>query len=186
MNVPPIPCRMWMKPKGTPYAGQIRYYVNDLNEVIGLDVPKEIKVWLSDKWKIHVNYCNDSELEKEIVRRIDALLPKCGNGRRYMVSGGPRDTTYKDFDKAVKRMRKLMDDDKTPLHFIRCRWEGEMMVITMRKDPIRENEINEGALTPSFQWLEFITLDDFTGQPYLDFHYKKRDFTFDEDGWREY
>lgn len=193
MNVPPISCKMWVKPKGTPYGGQIRYYVNDLNDVIGLDVPAGVKVWLSDKWKIHVNHCDDSELEKEIVNRIDALLPKgnevrgrSGNGRRYMVTGGKRDTTYKTFEQAVERMRNLMNDPEKPLQLIRCRWVGEMMVITMRDRPILGFEVMEGALTPSFQGIVFNDIDDFTGEPLMVFHYKKRYFTLDEDGWREF
>ena len=80
--------------------GEIRYYVNDWQEMIDLDVGyyktgnvfdvtykgerrsncwykkyvSRTKVWVDESYKVHVDYCEDSDIEKAVVKAVGTKI----------------------------------------------------------------------------------------------------------------
>ena len=59
----------WVHPKG-----QVRYYVGNFREITGIDAPKKVKVWMDRFGEVHVVYCDDKDMEIQIIRAMDKYM----------------------------------------------------------------------------------------------------------------
>lgn len=68
----------WVHPR----TEEVRYYVDGFREITGIDAPEKVKVWMNRFGQIHVVYCDNEDMEIQIIRKMDQYM----RGERKVVN----------------------------------------------------------------------------------------------------
>ena len=147
----------WVHPR----TEQVRYYVDDFRDILGIDAPKNVKVWLDRFGKCHVPYCDDEELVTRIARRMDEYMRGDKNvvgrntancPRMFTVMNSTRNImSYDNIMSALNRVKTLKEKDG--LHVVKVKRVvergNEIYAIQMEK-----THMEDYLMTPGYQRLD--------------------------------
>lgn len=153
----------WIHPK----TNQVRYYVANFRDILGIDAPEKVKVWMDRFGRIRVTYCDDIDLEIQIVRAMDKFMrgdrkvvgtysSNCEVTFRVIPSTKFNSMSYDNIESAKKRMLTLR---KAGFHVARLtrnvEKHGEVYTVFMD-----DTEYYQYYQTPGYQRVDMLDWSD--------------------------